>query len=448
MADPRQKVGGEVWAKAAAISRDFKRILGNQFEKTWIRGTVLRIEKRKASDVAKRATTYVVARYPCEIHDGVQQYKEKEIALQTLKAKDPNQQEEEHQPATMDVAPATQSPVATSTMVQAENTTAMASPELQAEGGGTEENASAEPDEGTPRNSTTTNSTSTSEGASTATARSASSTSTASTRVPVTESNGRQWFEGNTEVEVNGKPATKFWKLVDQYGTGFEYTPGCDRAKKKLQAIDYFMAVFPKEQLFEMTERTSQVLQRENLQGTSTGEVLKFLGILLIITRFEFGTRASLWSTTARNRFMPPTNLGHTTGMPRERFDHLWRYMVWSEQPWPRPENMSHEEWRWCLVQDFVDNYNHHRETYYQASSLICADESMSRWYGLGGNWINMGLPHYVAMDRKPEDGCEIQNACDGISGIMMRLKLVKSQAAEAAMNEVQRANVASADST
>lgn len=52
----------------------------------------------------------------------------------------------------------------------------------------------------------------------------------------------------------------------------------------------------------------------------------------------------------------------------------------------------------------------------------ICIDESMSRWYGKGGDWINEGLPHYVAIDRKPENGCEIQTACCGTSGIMMSL--------------------------
>ena len=37
----------------------------------------------------------------------------------------------------------------------------------------------------------------------------------------------------------------------------------------------------------------------------------------------------------------------------------------------------------------------------------------------------------YVAVDRKPENVCEIQDSCDGKSNIMMRLKLVKSAAAE-----------------
>ena len=416
MPDPRQVVGGEVWAKAAAVSRDFKRILGNQFEKTWIRGEVLRVEKRKASDAAKRATTYIVAKYPCEVQDGVQQYKEKEIPLQTLKEKNPNDipQVEDPPPEARPPSPPAQDVVPT----EAGEAPGTVATQMTAESNGTR-----------------------------ATSTTTASTSTTSTRLPVTESNGRQWFEGNTDIEVNGKPASKFWKLTDQYGRGHEFYPGCDQGKNKFRALDYFLALFPRRQLQLMNELTSSALEEENLQPTTIGELLKFLGVMLIITRFEFGKRSSLWATTARTRFVPAPNLGHTTGMSRERFDHLWRFIVWSEQPKERPAEMSHEEWRWSLVQDFVDNFNEHRETFYQASSLICADESISRWYGLGGNWINCGLPHYVAMDRKPEFGCEIQNACDGISGIMMRLKLVKSQAAEAATNEEQRLSAAAEES-
>jgi hypothetical protein len=93
---------------------------------------------------------------------------------------------------------------------------------------------------------------------------------------------------------------------------------------------------------------------------------------------------------------------------------------------------MSHETYRWMLLQDFVDNFNEHRATTFNASDLICVDESMSRWYGLGGVWINMGLPMYIAMDRKPDNGCKIQNAACARSGVMLCLKLVKSAVQEA----------------
>jgi hypothetical protein len=55
----------------------------------------------------------------------------------------------------------------------------------------------------------------------------------------------------------------------------------------------------------------------------------------------------------------------------------------------------------------------------------------MSRWYGQGGDWINAGLPHYVAIDRKPENGCEIHTACCCTSGIMMTLRIVKKEEKE-----------------
>ena len=49
----------------------------------------------------------------------------------------------------------------------------------------------------------------------------------------------------------------------------------------------------------------------------------------------------------------------------------------------------------------------------------------MYRWYGLGGDWIDVALPHHVAIDRKPENGCEKQDAACGRSGITSRLEII-----------------------
>ena len=54
-------------------------------------------------------------------------------------------------------------------------------------------------------------------------------------------------------------------------------------------------------------------------------------------------------------------------------------------------------------------------------------DEFISPWYGLGGGWINIGLRMYIAIDHKPENGCEIQNSVCRKSGVMLRLLTVKS---------------------
>ena len=78
------------------------------------------------------------------------------------------------------------------------------------------------------------------------------------------------------------------------------------------------------------------------------------------------------------------------------------------------------------LVDDHVANFNKHRARKYYPSDSIYVDESMSRWYGIGGHWINSSLTQYIAIDRKPENGCDIQNTAEAISGIMMQLKLIK----------------------
>ena len=77
-------------------------------------------------------------------------------------------------------------------------------------------------------------------------------------------------------------------------------------------------------------------------------------------------------------------------------------------------------------MNDFVERFNSYRATNVQPSEQICVDESMSRWYGNGGDWINLGIPQYIAIDRKPENGGEIQDASCGQSGIMLRLKVVQ----------------------
>jgi hypothetical protein len=65
-------------------------------------------------------------------------------------------------------------------------------------------------------------------------------------------------------------------------------------------------------------------------------------------------------------------------------------------------------------------------------SDLICVDESIACWCGQGGHWIEMGLPHYVSIDSKPENGCEIQNANSGRSSIMLNIRLVTTAVDEA----------------
>ena len=123
--------------------------------------------------------------------------------------------------------------------------------------------------------------------------------------------------------------------------------------------------------------------------------------VMVLATRFEFGTRASIWSRTQSSRFVPAPNFGRT-GMSRTHSDKLWRYLVWSSQPAVCPPGMLSERYRWMLCDDFVHRFNEHQINYFIPSDHICVDKSISCWYDMGSHWINMGLPMYIVIDRKP----------------------------------------------
>ena len=250
--------------------------------------------------------------------------------------------------------------------------------------------------------------------------------------VPAAVAHDTEWFldDRATLRTLNSRRCNEIdFKIKDQIGNTF--SPGDDRSQR-YSRLDYFLMMFPPKQLNEMIRLTNISLLRGGINKcTSKGEMLKLFGVMILVTKFEFTTRAKLWSNTAPNKYIPAPAFGKT-GMSRPRFDDLMRHLVYSEQPEVRPEGMSHEKYRWLLVDGFVELFNDHREIFFEPSDMICADESISRWYGQGGHWINIGLPMYMAIDRKPENGCEIQNCCCGRSGIMMRLKLVKTAEEEA----------------
>ena len=107
----------------------------------------------------------------------------------------------------------------------------------------------------------------------------------------------------------------------DCYGPGASRTP-----------YDYFMCMFPQDHLQKMTRLTSAALRQRSKPCTSIGELLQFFGILVLATRYEFGSRAELWTTAPATKHLDAPAFGRKTGMPRMRFDALWQCLAFSEQ--------------------------------------------------------------------------------------------------------------------
>jgi Transposase IS4 len=121
----------------------------------------------------------------------------------------------------------------------------------------------------------------------------------------------------------------------------------------------YFMAVFPPEQLLRMVRLTNEKLITNKKASMTTGELLKFIGVLNLGTRFEFGSRADLWKTEATSRLFNPPAFGRKTGMSRGRFDDVWSCLTFSRQA-VRMEDQFSAEHRWQLEADFAQYINAH----------------------------------------------------------------------------------------
>ena len=169
-----------------------------------------------------------------------------------------------------------------------------------------------------------------------------------------------------------------------------------ETTKTHTHVLNIFLMLFPPDQLQLILQLTNNELAMARKNYTTAGEIVKFFGLMLLVTWFEFGSQASLWSNTSTNKYIPAPSFG-LTGMPQKQFNDLWMCIRFRDQPRNCPSDMTSEQYRWRLVDDFIKNFNEHQVQNFSPLDEICVDESMSRWYGQGGHWINHGLPMYVA---------------------------------------------------
>jgi Transposase IS4 len=86
-------------------------------------------------------------------------------------------------------------------------------------------------------------------------------------------------------------------------------------------SLDLFHLMFPSFQLQGMRRLTNRQLQAKGKTPKTSGEILKYLGVLWLMTRFEFGERVSLWSTNQEHNYVPPPAFDKT-GMSKRRFNY------------------------------------------------------------------------------------------------------------------------------
>jgi hypothetical protein len=202
-----------------------------------------------------------------------------------------------------------------------------------------------------------------------------------------------------------------------------------------MSPLQAFLHMMPPAQLTLMLELTNERLVKKERQEMTRQELLRWIGVCVLIASINFcGRRRNLWEGGgAASKYLLSYDL-RAMGMSRNHLDNIWYAVRWSRQPPEQPHGMSSEQYCWMLVDDFVANINEYRTRTFVPGSHLEADESMICWYGVGGSYVDAGIPHYAVIECKPDNGGEIQNLADLVSGIMLRLKIVKSTAKEEAI--------------
>ena len=237
------------------------------------------------------------------------------------------------------------------------------------------------------------------------------------------EAHGVRWKVAPVPNCHNGIPRTHHWEFLGWAGQKLS-AGSISAANEDDSIIQDFYSTFPLLHLSRIVSMTNKVLLGKGRRSTTWGEVLRFFGLLVLMKRFEFGSGRDFWSKTSRTKYCMLPNFTEIIG--RTRFDALFSCLAYSMQP-DEDACLSSVEHRWALINDFVEAFNDHRRRHVTPSERLCVDESMIRWYGIGGTWIDMGLPHYVSIDRKPEDGCKVQNIACGTTGIILKLEVVST---------------------
>jgi hypothetical protein len=150
--------------------------------------------------------------------------------------------------------------------------------------------------------------------------------------VPVTVVHGTEWYSDRgiaMNYLSNRDCAPEPWQLKDAVGKC--HYAGSDQSGQ-LSQLDYFLLEFPPKQLLTMLQLTNEPLLLNRKKAMTMGELLAFFGVMILATRHEFTSRASLWSTVSASKYMTAAAFGKT-GMARTRFDSIWSNLEWSRQP-------------------------------------------------------------------------------------------------------------------
>ena len=106
------------------------------------------------------------------------------------------------------------------------------------------------------------------------------------------------------------------WYQVDIFGERVH--PGTTIGKK-MTRFEAFQLMYPPEQLELELALTNENLRKKHWRETTCGELMKFRGIMLLMTRVWCRNRKELWNKRPSYKYIPANEFG-MTGMTYHRW--------------------------------------------------------------------------------------------------------------------------------
>jgi hypothetical protein len=210
----------------------------------------------------------------------------------------------------------------------------------------------------------------------------------------------QKWVVGNADTitgDFTDEPSSNHqWSHKGPFGE--RIAPG-NPEYMDMSPLKAFLHMMPPAQLALVLELTNARLAAKEKREMTRQELLRWIGVCMLIASINFrGDCRKLWEGGgATSKYLPSYDL-RGMGMSRNRFDDIWYAVRWSQQPPNQPDGMSSERYRWMLVDDFIDNINEYRSRTFDPGDHVEADETVIRWYGVGGAFVDAGLPMYLAL--------------------------------------------------
>jgi hypothetical protein len=137
------------------------------------------------------------------------------------------------------------------------------------------------------------------------------------------------------------------WGGIHCSATDETFCFGSNSGRLLSRLKNYFILMFPSDQLAAMIELTNMKLMAKGKKVLTKGEFLKFISVAMSCTHFEFWEKdLALVHHTGWSKNQPAACFGKS-GMVWKRFDEIWGNLTFSHQLEQRPDDASSKTYYW-----------------------------------------------------------------------------------------------------